>query len=226
MKTYRGRSALAVSVLFAALLCLQSGVACAQAQAQHVPAVADGTPEIDRQIAATQLDPALHALDQRIASNPSDVQAKFKRATVLARLDRDTEAIAAFTALTQQYPELPEPYNNLAALYAKRGDLNQARANLETAVAANPAYALANQNLGTLYLRLALQTYQRATKVDPRDALSAQRIVALDSMLHLAAPMAIPAAASAASAPTAYKAPASINSNPLTQSLMNPNQGR
>lgn len=219
MKTYRGRTALAATVISCALLCLQSGVA----HAQHVPAVADGTPEIDQQIAGNQLDAALHALDRRIAGNPADVQAKFKRATVLARLNRDDEAIVAFTALTQQYPELPEPYNNLAALYAKRGDLAQARATLETAVAANPAYALANQNLGTLYLRLALQSYQRATKVDPRDALSAQRIGALDGILHLAAPAPI-AAASAVSAPTAYKAP--VNGNPLTQSLMNGTQGK
>jgi len=220
MKTYRGRTALAASVISCALLCLQSGAALAQ----RVPAVADGTPEIDQQIAGNRLETALHTLDQRVASNPADVQAKFKRATVLARLNRDDEAIVAFTALTQQYPELPEPYNNLAALYAKRGDLAQARVTLETAVAANPAYAQGHQNLGTVYLRLALQAYQRASKVDPHDTLSTQRIGALDSMMHLAAPVAASAATVAASTPTGYKAPTS--SNPLLQSLMNPNQAK
>jgi len=220
MKTYRGRIALAASLISCALLGLPSGTA----YAQQAPAVADGTPEIDRQIADNQLNAALQALDQRITTNPADVQAKFKRATLLARLNRDDEAIIAFTALTQQYPEVPEPYNNLAMLYAKRGDLAQARATLETAVAANPAYALAQQNLGTLYLRLALQAYQRAATINARDTLSAQRIGALDSMMHLSAPAAA-IAVSAASAPVPYKAP-SINSNPLTQSLMNPAQGK
>ena len=60
-------------------------------------------------------------LDARIASNPRDVQAQFKRGTVLARLNRDNDAIQQFVAITQAYPELPEPYNNLAALYAKHG---------------------------------------------------------------------------------------------------------
>lgn len=215
MTIYRGRAALAATLVFCALLGLASGAA----HAQQVPAIADGTPEIDREIAAGQLDTALHALDQRIATNPSDVQAKFKRGTVLARLGRDDQAIVAFTALTQQYPEIPEPYNNLAALYAKRGDLAQARVTLETAAAANPAYALARQNLGALYLRLALESYQRAAAIDPRDTQSAQRVKVISGVLNLAAPAAA-SAASAASAPVAYKAPAAPNGNAFSPSLL------
>jgi tetratricopeptide (TPR) repeat protein len=82
------------------------------------PAVRDNTPEIDASIAQKNWQAALTQLDARIAANPRDAQARFKRGTVLARLNRDDEAIAAFTELTQMFPELPEPYNNLAALYA------------------------------------------------------------------------------------------------------------
>jgi Flp pilus assembly protein TadD len=222
MKTYRGRAALAASVISGALLCLQSGVA----HAQHVPAVADGTPQIDQEIAAGQLTAALHDLDLRVASNPTDVQAKFKRGTVLARLNRDDEAIAAFTALTQAYPEIPEPYNNLAALYAKHGDLGKARVTLETAVAANPAYAQGSQNLGTVYLRLALESFQQAARLDPRDTLSAQRIKSIDTALNLTPPAPVAAeASSAASAPTAYRAPTSPNGNLFTPGTMNQNNG-
>src|ERR1700677_2640085 len=151
MKTLCSRAALAASVIFCALLCVQS----MPALAQRVPAVADGTPEIDAAIASKNLDAALKQLDARIASNPRDAQAKFKRATVLARLNRDDDAIAAFTELTQIYPELPEPYNNLAALYAKHGRYDDARAALETATKVNPGYGLAYENLGDLYLRMA-----------------------------------------------------------------------
>ena len=98
-------------------------------------------------------------------TNPRDAQAKFKRGTVLAHLNRDDEAIAAFTELTQAYPELPEPYNNLAALYAKHGRYAEARAALETAIKANPSYALAYENLGDLYLRLANEAYKRAQRL-------------------------------------------------------------
>ena len=121
-------------------------------------------------------DHALAQLDARLQTNPRDVQAKFKRATVLARLNRDDEAIAAFTELTQAYPELPEPYNNLAALYAKKGRYDEARVALETATKANPSYALAYENLGDLYLRLASESYQRAQSLGSRSPLTAQRV--------------------------------------------------
>jgi len=210
MKTLCSRAALAASVIFCALLCVQS----MPALAQRAPAVADGTPEIDQAIAGKNLEAALKQLDQRIASNPTDAQAKFKRATVLARLNRDDDAIQAFTALTQQYPEVPEPYNNLAALYAKRGELSQARATLETAVAANPSYALAYQNLGSLYLQMASRAYQQAAKLNPKDSLSSQRKQSIDLVMAQASPVAAhsaaPAAASAAQAadsPTGYGVP-------------------
>ncbi|SAL49097.1 TPR repeat-containing protein [Caballeronia arvi] len=150
--------------------------------AQTSPATRDDTPQIDAAIANKQWTDALTQLDARIASNPRDAQAKFKRATVLARLNRDDEAIAAFTELTQTYPELPEPYNNLAALYAKKGRYEDARAALETAVKANPGYALAYDNLGDLYLRLASESYKRAQSLGSKSPLTSQRITAIQNI--------------------------------------------
>ncbi|KXV03768.1 hypothetical protein CR51_15950 [Caballeronia megalochromosomata] len=152
------------------------------ALAQTSPATRDDTPQIDSAIASKNWNAALTQLDARIASNPRDVQAKFKRATVLARLNRDDEAIAAFTELTQAYPELPEPYNNLAALYAKKGRYEEARAALETAVKANPGYALAYDNLGDLYLRLARESYKRAQTLGSKSPLTSQRIAAIQNI--------------------------------------------
>ncbi|SAK80620.1 TPR repeat-containing protein [Caballeronia fortuita] len=152
------------------------------ALAQTSTATRDDTPQIDSAIAGKDWNTALTQLDARIASNPRDVQAKFKRATVLARLNRDDEAIAAFTELTQAYPELPEPYNNLAALYAKKGRYEDARAALETAVKANPGYALAYDNLGDLYLRLASESYKRAQSLGSKSPVTSQRIAAIQNI--------------------------------------------
>ncbi|WP_087131571.1 tetratricopeptide repeat protein [Caballeronia pedi] len=152
------------------------------ALAQTSPATRDDTPQIDSAIASKDWSAALTQLDARIANNPRDVQAKFKRATVLARLNRDDDAIAAFTELTQAYPELPEPYNNLAALYAKKGRYEEARAALETAVKANPGYALAYDNLGDLYLRLASESYKRAQSLGSKSPLTSQRIAAIQNI--------------------------------------------
>jgi len=67
----------------------------------------------------------------------------------------------------EDFPELPEPYNNLAVLYASEGQLDSARAALEMALAAAPNYATALENLGDVYLQMAADAYQRAAKLDP-----------------------------------------------------------
>ncbi|HEY9025308.1 MAG TPA: tetratricopeptide repeat protein, partial [Burkholderiaceae bacterium] len=77
------------------------------------------------------------------------------------------------------YPDLPEPYNNLAALYAANGDYGRARVTLEQAVRANPGYAIAHENLGDVYAALASQSYAKARQLDPTNA-------ALDNKLALA----------------------------------------
>jgi Tfp pilus assembly protein PilF len=173
--------------------------------AQIAKSTTDGTPQIDSSIANKDWNAALTQLDARLQSNPRDVQAKFKRATVLARLNRDDDAIAAFTELTQAYPELPEPYNNLAALYAKKGRYEDARVALETAVKANPGYALAYDNLGDLYLRLAGESYKRAQSLGSTSPLTRQR--ATDIQKIITPPPVSKRAASAASGATVASPP-------------------
>jgi tetratricopeptide (TPR) repeat protein len=178
--------ALAVRVTVAvALAALPAAAAYAQKAAvmPQGPAVRDNTPEIDASIAQKNWQASLTQLDARIASNPRDAQAKFKRATVLAHLNRDEEAIAAFTELTQLYPELPEPYNNLAALYAKQGQYTEARAALETATKVNPSYGLAYENLGDLYLRMANESYRRAQSLGKASATTAQRLADIQKIV-------------------------------------------
>ena len=80
---------------------------------------------------------------------------RFLRGVILTEQGKQAEAIAAFTQLTQDFPELPEPYNNLAALYAAQSQFDKARAALEMAIKLNPSYATAHENLGDVYARLA-----------------------------------------------------------------------
>jgi tetratricopeptide (TPR) repeat protein len=184
----RARSAatLAATALCGLAVMLLPGVPAYAQKSPMIPqgaAVRDNTPEIDTLIAKQNWNAALTQLDARIAANPRDAQAQFKRATVLAHLNRDDEAINAFLALTQSYPELPEPYNNLAALYAKHGRYSEAREALETATKANPNYGLAYENLGDLYLRLAASAYQRSQDLGQASGPTKQRLADIQKIV-------------------------------------------
>ncbi len=183
MKPSSGRAPRAATLAAAALASAALVLGGVRAAVAAPPAAVDNTPQADNAIAQHNWAAALDALDARIKTNPHDVQARFKRATILARLNRDQEAIDAFTELTQTYPELPEPYNNLAALYAKEGRYDDARAALEAAVKANPSYGLAWENLGDLYLRLADASYRRATALGHASGTTQQRLADLQKIV-------------------------------------------
>ncbi len=109
---------------------------------------------------------ALDRLDRYLATSPQDAEGRFSRGLVLVKLNRTDEAIKAFADLTRDYPQLPEPYNNLAVLYAQKGDYEKARDALEAALATHPAYATAHENLGDIYSALAGAAYNRALQLD------------------------------------------------------------
>jgi Flp pilus assembly protein TadD len=112
---------------------------------------------------------ALARADQFIAAKPRDPQMRFMRGVILTESGRINDAIAAFVKLTEDYPELPEPYNNLAVVYAGQSRFDEARAALETAIRINPSYATAHENLGDVYAKLASQAYSKALQLDARN---------------------------------------------------------
>ncbi|HEX7864507.1 MAG TPA: tetratricopeptide repeat protein [Variovorax sp.] len=119
---------------------------------------------------------ALAKADTYIAGKPRDPQMRFLRGVILTEQNKQAEAIAAFTQLTQDFPELSEPYNNLAALYASQSKFDQARAALEQALKLNPNYATAHENLGDVYARLAAQEYVRAQQFASTNASVAPKL--------------------------------------------------
>ena len=119
---------------------------------------------------------ALAAVDKHLAAKPQDADARFLRGVILTELARPDEAFQVFVVLTQDFPELPEPYNNLAVLYAARGEYERARANLEMAIRAKPDYATAYENLGDIYARLSSQAYEKAAQFDARNRNAAAKL--------------------------------------------------
>lgn len=136
------------------LLCLALGAAAG--------AHADVLRDLESLYRAGDVDDALRRADAAIAAQPGDARLRFLKGVMLAESQRAAEAQTVFERLSQDFPELPEPYNNLAVLYAAQGDWHKARQALESALRADPAYATAYENLGDVYLQLARLAYERA----------------------------------------------------------------
>ncbi|NDU86050.1 MAG: tetratricopeptide repeat protein [Ferrovum sp.] len=114
-----------------------------------------------------QYDQALTLADHTLEDQPDNGQVLFLKALALTQLHRTDDAIVLLKNLTERFPEMVATYNNLAALYASQGHLEDARATLEKGVRAQPNYATAYENLGDVYAALARQSYARALKLDP-----------------------------------------------------------
>ncbi len=143
---------------------------------------------------------ALRKLDVHLAKNPQDAEARFARGLALVKLNRSKDAVRVFADLTRDYPQLPEPYNNLAVLYAADGNYTKAREALEAALVNHPSYATAHENLGDIYTALAGAAYNKALQLEQSNA-ALRRKLALINQLE-----GVPETATAA-APTPPRAP-------------------
>ena len=146
-----------------------------------------------------QTEQAALQADQFLQLNPSDAEMRFLRGVIATEQKQQTQAIQIFSALARDYPAMPEPYNNLAVLYAAQGQDRKAVDALEQAIRAQPGYATAHENLGDLYARMASQSYGKALELDsarqgiaPKQALIAQMAV---GKAGAAVPLPMPAAA-------------------------------
>lgn len=126
---------------------------------------------------------ALDKVNDFLSGKPRDAQARFLKGLILNEQGNTAEAIEIFSALTEEYPELPEPYNNLAVLYAGQGKYDNARLALEMAIRAHPDYATAHENLGDIHARMASQAYGRAMQLDKNNKAAPAKLKIIQDML-------------------------------------------
>ncbi len=172
--------------LIAVSLAIAAGVSHAQTGAAPLPATpAPGTgptspgqkpgrptapaasPELlaaREHISRQQWTEAAELIEASLAKRPRDPQWRFLQGVLFAEIGKRGEAIQTFELITEDFPELSEPFNNLAALYVEQNELQKARLLLERAIQNRPDYALAYENLADLYVRLAMSTYEKAAK--------------------------------------------------------------
>jgi Flp pilus assembly protein TadD/ketosteroid isomerase-like protein len=199
---------------FARQACAVFGLVAALASAS---ALADDNADISRLMRAGQYGEAMQRVDGALAQRPRDAQLRFLKGLIFTEQNRTNDAIAVFTKLSEDYPELPEPYNNLAVLYAGSGQYDKARTALEMAIRTNPTYATAHENLGDVYARLASQAYDKALQLDSRNTTAKSKLTLVRTLVTTpgtavaaarpAAPVATPSRPAVAAPAPAVSAP-------------------
>ena len=140
------------------------------------PARADELQDIQALLKQGNQAQALDRANSYLVSHPKDAQVRFLKGIALTEQNKTAEAIKVFTALTEDFPELPEPYNNLAVLYASQQQYDKARQALEMAIQTHPSYATAHENLGDIYAKMASDAYDRALKLDKSNAAAQTKL--------------------------------------------------
>ena len=148
------------------------------------PVLANEIQEINQQFRKGDLTGALENADRYLAKNPKDAQARFLKGLILADQGKTNDAITVFTGLTEDYPELPEPYNNLAVLYASQSKYEAAKNALEMAIRTHPSYATAHENLGDIYAKMASIAYDKALALDSKNATAQTKLALIQDMIE------------------------------------------
>ncbi len=157
----------------AALVVILAGALAAPAPAT---AQTDELQDANQLFKQGQFERALERVDVYLKGKPKDARGRFLKGLIFAEQGKPNDAIKVFTELTQEFPELPEPYNNLAVLYASQGQYDKARSALEMAIRTHPSYATAHENLGDLYAKMASQAYDKALQLDKSNAAAQTKL--------------------------------------------------
>lgn len=201
-----------------------AGIICASALAGGAvwanPAAVE---EVSKLLEQGQVNEAAQKAQNYLKQNANDVQMRFLQGVIAAEQRKYDQAIQIFTALTQDFPSLPEPYNNLAVLYAAKGEERKAAQVLEQAIRTNPSYATAHENLGDLYARMASDAYAKALQLDSSRQAVQPKLSLITQIFSTQAPRPADAKMAAATgtapakaAPVAQEKPSTPPSAPAT----------
>jgi len=175
---------------------------------------ADDLADANKLFKQGQQSQAMDKINNYLSGKPKDAQGRFLKGLILTEQGKVPDAIKLFSALTEEYPELPEPYNNLAVLYASQGQYDKAKMALEMAIRTHPSYATAHENLGDIYAKMASQAYDRALQLDRSNSATQTKLAMIQDLFAgtsrpkaRAKPVAAPLAVSAPEEPVVVAKP-------------------
>lgn len=146
---------------------------------------ADEGSDIRLLLARGELPAALARAEAATKAQPGDSQMRFLFGVVLMDLQRNAQALEVFSGMSQDFPELPEPFNNIALLQVRLGQPELARLALDTALRNDPGHRQARLNLAQVHLMLAAQALQLAATAAPADREVLQKLQAVRALLAL-----------------------------------------
>jgi tetratricopeptide (TPR) repeat protein len=149
---------------------------------------ADVYQDVHRLVIAEEWSKAQVQAEGHLKSRPTDPQMRLLLSRIQDGQGQTAMAMETLQALTQSYPELPEPHNNLAALLVRQNRHAEALVQLQDAIRARPDYATALENMGDVYIALAIEAYQNASKAMPTEPRAARKRLAADQLLRSSAP--------------------------------------
>lgn len=135
-----------------------------------------------------RLQKALVVTNEVLAEDEKSIEARFVKGLILTKMNRLDDARDVFLGITRDHPELPEPYNNLAVIYAAKGEYEKARAALQNAINTHPSYATAHENLGDIFAKMASQAYNQALELDNSNETAREKLSLINDLFSAPSP--------------------------------------
>jgi tetratricopeptide (TPR) repeat protein len=148
------------------------------------PCWADPHEEVLKLLKQDLSEQAFVMVSQYLLDHPQDPQMRFWLGNLWVKKGEKKTAAEVFQRLTQDFPELSEPYNNLGILQFESGDFSAAKASFESALKVQPDFALAVENLADTYLLLSRSTLVHATALDPKSKSAKYKLELINQALH------------------------------------------
>lgn len=127
---------------------------------------------------------ALEKIKKRLRKTPDEPRLLFYKGVTEAKLNQIDNAIKTYNDLINKYPNLPEPYNNLAVIYAERQELDLAKDTLEKAIKTNSSYSVAHINLGDIYTQMATNAYNMAFEIDKDNKIARNKLKLITELFN------------------------------------------
>ena len=140
-------------------------------------------------VAEGKLEQALTETNSILEKDKDNMQALFMQGLIFTRMNKLDKAEEVFVRLNKSHPELPEPYNNLAVIYASQGQFEKARDALQKAINTHPSYATAHENLGDIYAKMASQAYNQALELDNSNETAREKLSLINDLFSVPEPI-------------------------------------